>query len=643
MYPLFAWDPAQGVGSSQRIRYPFSDTEDSADESYRPKYSVSSDSRRTPKLPQPLSPLDDDADDEDDEADSPKSQGYDSDGDAALDYPTNTVDSMNIERVIRSGFLKKKGEQRKTWKKRWFVLRATRLSYYKNSKEYELLCVIALADVHTIAEVEHSKRSYVFGLVTRKRTYYLRAETASEMESWMHCLKEAWKDVRKTVGVPQPIKTRVSSTGPGAKPSSPTAIGSSPGILSSSVSNAAISTTASMPPALSTSAMSEGLLMSPRPSDGGQRVHFAIEGEINRIPPSRAQSASRTRINSGSSPVARSSMDDQPTISQTPVKPILSTIVREPQDMTQDTQSQLSQPESAITAESQLTYVSTPSTEETPTQSNAASLPTFPNTPTQVSNAVDAIQNLNLVQEAAEVDRKSIEEVEVPQPAHEDSVTATVAPVDVPVIPPTTESPVLPPPPSDTVAPPISIAVTLPSRLTLQSSADLSSTTSSQLDSALESPYFNSATSSSPYNREGILSSSEDEDYNGGGETGADTGAEDQVGGTILDKVIFSGYLQKQGTVYNKNWKKRWFVLRSGKLTSYKNSDEYVAKRVYPLRTVLDVLEIDSNSKAHPFCFKVVLPKRSLILSAEKQEDMVAWIEALRFIHCQVSPAKKWE
>lgn len=35
---------------------------------------------------------------------------------------------------IKSGYLRKKGERRKAWKKRWFVLRRGQLAMYKNEK-----------------------------------------------------------------------------------------------------------------------------------------------------------------------------------------------------------------------------------------------------------------------------------------------------------------------------------------------------------------------------------------------------------------------------------------------------------------------------------------------------------------------------
>lgn len=41
---------------------------------------------------------------------------------------------LENERTLKSGFLLKKGERRKAWKKRWFVLRTARLAYYKDHR-----------------------------------------------------------------------------------------------------------------------------------------------------------------------------------------------------------------------------------------------------------------------------------------------------------------------------------------------------------------------------------------------------------------------------------------------------------------------------------------------------------------------------
>ncbi|KAJ3131303.1 hypothetical protein HK101_004743 [Irineochytrium annulatum] len=60
---------------------------------------------------------------------------------------------------------------------------------------------------------------------------------------------------------------------------------------------------------------------------------------------------------------------------------------------------------------------------------------------------------------------------------------------------------------------------------------------------------------------------------------------------------------------------------------------EYVVKRMIPMRNVVDVLEIDPQGARHPHCFRVVLSKRAMILSAESAEDVVKWVGYLKGVH----------
>ncbi|TKY90179.1 hypothetical protein EX895_000177 [Sporisorium graminicola] len=122
--------------------------------------------------------LEADADGDDDEED-----GDDLDGSEAHHNMIN-------ETTVKSGYLEKKGEKRKTWKKRWFVLRSSKLAYYKNEKEYQLLRFIDVGDIKTVASVELKKSVNTFGIVTPKRTFYVRASSRPEMESWIKVLNE---------------------------------------------------------------------------------------------------------------------------------------------------------------------------------------------------------------------------------------------------------------------------------------------------------------------------------------------------------------------------------------------------------------------------------------------------------------------
>ncbi|CCF53871.1 uncharacterized protein UHO2_00985 [Ustilago hordei] len=103
---------------------------------------------------------------------------------------TEAHHNMINESTVKSGYLEKKGEKRKTWKKRWFVLRSSKLAYYKNDKEYQLLRFIDVGDIKTVASVELKKSVNTFGIVTPKRTFYVRASSRAELESWIEALNE---------------------------------------------------------------------------------------------------------------------------------------------------------------------------------------------------------------------------------------------------------------------------------------------------------------------------------------------------------------------------------------------------------------------------------------------------------------------
>ena len=65
--------------------------------------------------------------------DEPATEVDDEDDDECL-HGQDTARELLSEVVIRSGFLQKRSDMHKWWKRRWFVLRASRLAYYKNEK-----------------------------------------------------------------------------------------------------------------------------------------------------------------------------------------------------------------------------------------------------------------------------------------------------------------------------------------------------------------------------------------------------------------------------------------------------------------------------------------------------------------------------
>ncbi|KAM0791888.1 hypothetical protein ACM66B_004143 [Microbotryomycetes sp. NB124-2] len=115
--------------------------------------------------------------------------------------------------AVKSGYLMKKGEKRKTWKKRWFVLRGGQLAMYKNDKEYRLLRLIPLSDIHSAGPVEIKKHSHAFGIVTPKRTYYIKAESDAAVQAWCRSIEQAKQDLLTT------STTRSSNDTPTRRPS----------------------------------------------------------------------------------------------------------------------------------------------------------------------------------------------------------------------------------------------------------------------------------------------------------------------------------------------------------------------------------------------------------------------------------------
>ncbi|GAA5853844.1 hypothetical protein JCM8547_007470 [Rhodosporidiobolus lusitaniae] len=124
--------------------------------------------------------------------------------------------------ALKSGYLMKKGEKRKTWKKRWFVLRGGQLAMYKTDKEYRLLRLIPITDIHSVSPVELKKHFHAFGIVTPRRTYYVEASSPDEVQSWCRLISRATDDYRSRATVTS------MDTPSGTNTEQPTPVGPSP-------------------------------------------------------------------------------------------------------------------------------------------------------------------------------------------------------------------------------------------------------------------------------------------------------------------------------------------------------------------------------------------------------------------------------
>ncbi|WFD21903.1 hypothetical protein MEQU1_000562 [Malassezia equina] len=92
------------------------------------------------------------------------------------------------EKIVCAGFLLKRGERRKTWKRRWVVLRPSRLAFYKNEQEYLLLNLVPTRDMRAVVPVDFRRIGTSIGIVTAERTIFLKASSQDETNTWIEAL-----------------------------------------------------------------------------------------------------------------------------------------------------------------------------------------------------------------------------------------------------------------------------------------------------------------------------------------------------------------------------------------------------------------------------------------------------------------------
>ncbi|KAF9914089.1 hypothetical protein BX616_008997 [Lobosporangium transversale] len=127
---------------------------------------------------------------------TPTEESFDQYDDSDIDAPLGkwvgaTRETLQEGQIIKSGYLMKKGERLKIWKKRWFVLRTSKLAYYKDDKEYELLRIVDLRDIHRAAAMPIKHKPGTFIILTPQRTFSVQATDILEMQDWINAISEA--------------------------------------------------------------------------------------------------------------------------------------------------------------------------------------------------------------------------------------------------------------------------------------------------------------------------------------------------------------------------------------------------------------------------------------------------------------------
>lgn len=91
--------------------------------------------------------------------------------------------------IIKAGWMTKQGGSRKSWRKRWFVLRNHTLSYYKDASDSSPLGIISLQGC-SVSPTDAVKKPHCFQVYHPvRRTFYMYPSTRMEQDQWIQCIR----------------------------------------------------------------------------------------------------------------------------------------------------------------------------------------------------------------------------------------------------------------------------------------------------------------------------------------------------------------------------------------------------------------------------------------------------------------------
>ncbi|TFB01535.1 hypothetical protein CCMA1212_006222 [Trichoderma ghanense] len=106
-------------------------------------------------------------------------------------HPVLQTGCFEVDRVIKSGFVQKRGQKTKNWKSVYLVLRPNGISIYKDDKETKLRHQLYTSELSAVAFLKDPKhkRQHLFGLFSPSRNYHFQASTAQDAEEWVDAIR----------------------------------------------------------------------------------------------------------------------------------------------------------------------------------------------------------------------------------------------------------------------------------------------------------------------------------------------------------------------------------------------------------------------------------------------------------------------
>merc|ERR1711939_761456 len=94
------------------------------------------------------------------------------------------------DKIVKQGYLMKKGAKRKNWTNRWFVLRGNQLEYYKDPIDLKPRGTIQLTG--STVGLSDSK-PHTFTIDTESRVFLISAKNSTLRDQWIAAIKDCVK------------------------------------------------------------------------------------------------------------------------------------------------------------------------------------------------------------------------------------------------------------------------------------------------------------------------------------------------------------------------------------------------------------------------------------------------------------------
>jgi len=106
------------------------------------------------------------------------------------------------EHVIKFGWVKKKGEKRHNWNKRYAYLNTLFLRYYTKELGGELKGSIRVVEISSVQKSLHFTKQMAYGedmfeVTTKDRTWYFICDSEEESGAWMRAIQTAVENAQR--------------------------------------------------------------------------------------------------------------------------------------------------------------------------------------------------------------------------------------------------------------------------------------------------------------------------------------------------------------------------------------------------------------------------------------------------------------